>query len=60
MTLFPIKVHEDASSQPSAIALTRRNMLKGTGVLVGTLAAGSPLALLAPSTAWALELKGLP
>lgn len=59
MKLFPIKVHEDASSQPSALALTRRSMLKGTGVLMGTLAAGSPLALLAPSTAWALELKTL-
>lgn len=59
MKLFPIQVHEDSSSQPSAIALTRRNMLKGTGVLMGTLAAGSPLALLAPSTAWALELKTL-
>ncbi|MBS0392209.1 MAG: twin-arginine translocation signal domain-containing protein [Proteobacteria bacterium] len=39
--------------------LTRRHLLKGTGVLIGTLAAGSPLALLAPSTAWALELKTL-
>jgi hypothetical protein len=40
-------------------ALTRRNLLKGSAVLTGTLAAGSPLALLAPSTAWALELRVL-
>jgi hypothetical protein len=41
------------------LPLTRRSLLKGTGVLMGTLAASSPLALLAPSTAWALELKHL-
>jgi hypothetical protein len=34
-------------------------LLKGSGVLMGTLVAGSPLALLAPSTAWAVELKTL-
>jgi len=39
--------------------LTRRSLLKGTGVLIGTLAIGSPLALLAPSTVWALELAAL-
>lgn len=39
------------------LPLTRRNLLKGSGVLMGTLAAGSALALLAPSTAWALELS---
>lgn len=41
------------------ISLTRRSLLKGAGVLMGLLAAGSPLALLAPSTAWALELRTL-
>jgi hypothetical protein len=41
------------------LPLTRRSMLKGSGVLIGTLAAGSPLALLAPSTVWAVELKTL-
>lgn len=41
------------------LALTRRSLLKGTGVLMGTLAFGSPLALLAPSTVWAIELKTL-
>ncbi|MGJ7581186.1 tat (twin-arginine translocation) pathway signal sequence [Variovorax sp. RHLX14] len=39
--------------------LTRRTLLNGTGILFGTLAVGSSLALLAPSTAWALELKTL-
>jgi len=39
--------------------LARREFLKGTGVLLGTLASGSLLAGLAPSTAWALELKSL-
>ena len=63
MTLFPISVHTDALSDPRppapAATVTRRSLLKGSGVLMGTLAAGSPLALLAPSTAWALELKTL-
>lgn len=39
--------------------LTRRTLLHGSGILFGTLAVGSSLALLAPSTAWALELKSL-
>jgi len=47
-----------APERPS-IPLTRRTFLKGTGLLFGTLVAGSALALLAPSTAWALELKTL-
>ena len=34
----------------------RRGFLKVTGVLTGCLAVGSPLALLAPSRAWALDL----
>ena len=43
-----------------AVPLTRRHLLKASGgILTGTLVAGSPLALLAPSTAWALELKTL-
>jgi hypothetical protein len=41
------------------LPLARREFLKGSGVLMGTLAAGSVLATLAPSTAWALELKVL-
>jgi hypothetical protein len=41
------------------LPLTRRSMLRGSGVLIGTIAAGSPLALLAPSPVWAVELKTL-
>ncbi|HSN32213.1 MAG TPA: twin-arginine translocation signal domain-containing protein [Ideonella sp.] len=41
------------------LPLARREFLKGSGVLVGTLAAGSVLAGLAPSTVWAVELKTL-
>jgi hypothetical protein len=41
------------------LPLTRRRMLKGSGVLIGTLALGSPLAALAPSRVWAVELKTL-
>ena len=59
MKSFPIKVHHDQSPAQPEAALTRRHLLKGSGVLMGTLAVGSPLALLAPSTAWALELKSL-
>jgi hypothetical protein len=41
------------------LPLTRRSMLRGSGVLMGTIAIGSPLAALAPSTVWAVELKTL-
>lgn len=41
------------------IAPTRRALLKGTGVLTGTLALSSVLAGLAPSRAWALDLGTL-
>jgi hypothetical protein len=52
--------HEHGPAQPRAqIALTRREFLKGAGILTGTLAASSILAALAPSRAWALELKTL-
>jgi hypothetical protein len=37
----------------------RRNFLAASGVLTGLLATGGPLSLLAPSRAWALELKAL-
>ena len=39
--------------------LARRDFLKGSGLLFGSLASGTMLAALAPSTAWALELKKL-
>jgi len=52
--------HEHGPAQPrSLIPLTRREFLKGAGILTGTLAASSILAALAPSRAWALELKTL-
>jgi hypothetical protein len=41
------------------LPLARREFLKGSGVLMGTIAAGSALAALAPSSAWAVELKTL-
>lgn len=39
--------------------MDRREFLGATGVLTGVLAAGSPLALLAPSRTWALDLTAL-
>jgi hypothetical protein len=39
------------------IPVDRRDFLKTTGVLTGLLAVGSPLALIAPSRAWAADLK---
>ena len=41
------------------LPLARREFLKGSGLLFGSLAAGTLLASLAPSSAWALELKTL-
>ena len=41
------------------LPLTRRSLLKGSGLLMGTLVTGSTLAVLAPSRAWAVELKTL-
>jgi hypothetical protein len=41
------------------LPLTRRGFLMGSGVLTGTLTAGSVLVALAPSRSWALELKTL-
>jgi hypothetical protein len=42
-----------------ALPLVRREFLKGSGILFGTIAAGSVLAALAPSPVWAVELKTL-
>ena len=41
------------------LPLARREFLKGSGILMGTLVAGSVLATLAPSPVWAVELKQL-
>lgn len=49
----------DGRIQKVRLPLVRREFLKGSGVLIGTLAAGSLLATLAPSRVWAVELKTL-
>jgi len=41
------------------LPLARRQFLKGSGILMGTIATGSVLAALAPSPVWAVELKTL-
>jgi hypothetical protein len=52
--------NEDSGTvQKIPLPLARREFLKGSGLLFGSLSAGSLLAGLAPSTAWALELKTL-
>jgi hypothetical protein len=43
----------------SKTLIHRRDFLEASGVLTGLIAAGSPLALLAPSRAWAIDLKVL-
>lgn len=48
-----------AGSKRPELQLTRRRFLQGSGILMGTLAIGTPLAVLAPSLAWALELTTL-
>jgi hypothetical protein len=44
---------------PANATMDRREFLGATGILTGVLAAGSPLTLLAPSRAWALDLTTL-
>ena len=41
------------------LPLARREFLKGSGILMGTPAAGSVLATLAPSPVWAVERNPL-
>jgi hypothetical protein len=60
----PTQAHDGAHSHadepaPPRIALSRREFLRGSGVLMGTLAFTSIFAGLAPSRSWALELQGL-
>jgi hypothetical protein len=51
---------DDSGSIPKLnLPLARREFLKGSGLLMGTLTTGSVLAALAPSTVWALELTAL-
>ena len=41
------------------VSVPRRSFVQATGLLTGVLAVGSPLALIAPARAWALELHAL-
>ncbi len=50
---------EPGPVRKSTEPLTRREFLRGSGILTGTLAAGSVVATLAPSHTWAVELKTL-
>ena len=51
---------EDNGEVPKLdLPLTRRSLLRGSGLLLGTLAVGGVLTALAPSRAWAVELKTL-
>jgi hypothetical protein len=60
MAALEASCHEDSGDVPKLdLPLTRRSLLRGSGVLLGTLAAGSALTALAPSRAWAVELKTL-
>ena len=72
MRIIPIQLGGSAASSAIAdcgdesgevpklnLPLVRRSFLKGSGVLIGSIAAGSVLAALAPSTVWAVELKTL-
>lgn len=58
---IPIMLDEEQLTPPAlpCIPLTRREFLKGTGILTGTLALSSVLGAIAPSRAWAVELKTL-
>jgi hypothetical protein len=47
----------DAIPAVSSARVSRRHFLKGSVVLSGLLAAGTPIALLAPSRAWAVALS---
>src|ERR1700685_931047 len=41
------------------VPMQRRQFLQATGVLTGLVAAGTPLAMLVPARAWAIDLKRL-
>lgn len=50
---------EPGAVRKAELPLTRREFLRGSGILTGTIAASSVLATLAPSRSWAVELKAL-
>jgi hypothetical protein len=47
----------DANPAASSARVSRRHFLQGSAVLSGLLVAGTPIALLAPSRSWAVELS---
>lgn len=50
--------NEDEGQVPKLdLPLVRREFLKGSGILIGTIASGSILSALAPSPVWAVELS---
>jgi hypothetical protein len=55
----PCSVIESGANVTARLKIPRREFLGASGVLTGLIAAGSPLALLAPSRAWAVDLKVL-
>lgn len=59
MRVIPIAPEASGQVPRLALPLARRELLKGTGLLMGHLAAGSVLATLAPSPVWAVELQQL-
>lgn len=50
---------EDGRVPKLDLPLSRRELLKGSGVLMGTLATGTLLAALAPSPVWAVPMRKL-
>ena len=65
MRVIPIAAEATCGDEGSGevpkldLPLARREFLKGSGILMGTIASGSVLAALAPSPVWAVELKTL-
>ena len=56
----PVSCQEADGRVPKLkLPLARREFLKGSGILMGSIATGSVLATLAPSPVWAVELKSL-
>jgi hypothetical protein len=54
------RLHIGGQGMTHTTSLDRRDFLAGaTGTLTGLLALGSPLALIAPTRAWAVDLKSL-
>lgn len=58
---IPIQADEAQAAQSALprIPLTRREFLKGTGIIMGTLGLSTVLGAIAPSRAWAVEFKTL-